>query len=63
MLYTGKESVKLAVLENDTIVIMGETGSGKTTRKHTLIVVHTLQINQLIPQIYFESLRGPTVPS
>lgn len=29
----GKESLKKAVQENDTIVILGETGSGKTTRE------------------------------
>jgi HrpA-like RNA helicase len=29
---TGQQSIVKAVEENDTVVILGETGSGKTTR-------------------------------
>lgn len=54
----GKESLKQAVRQNNTIVILGETGSGKTTRKPPL------EQPSVVPRwrILKSPFRGSSIP-
>lgn len=34
-IWAGRDAIVQAVRDNDTVIILGETGSGKTTREYT----------------------------